>query len=248
MILKILIAVLLIVIIIKRAAIVALLAKQKYAKGNYDGSLKVFHIADNIGNLGAGDKILYGYNCLRCGQTVMAKKVFSDAYLITKPQSADRYRIMSLQALVDWKDGDVDSAVELLEEIYNDGFKNTNLYQNLGIMYNLQGEYEKALAFNKEGYEYNSDDNIIVDNIADTYALMGELEESKKIYEDLVNRDPEPRFPEAFYGYGEVLIKLGEKERGIEMIEKSLTKPFSFLSLRSKEEIEQMLEDYRQSI
>ena len=112
-------------------------------------------------------------------------------------------------------------------------------------MYNLTGDYEKALKFNQEAYDYNSDDNIIADNLADTYSLMGELEEAAKIYEELLSRDPEPRFPEAYYGYGEVLIKLGQKERGIELIEKSLTKPFSFLSLRPKEDIEKMLEQYK---
>ena len=112
-------------------------------------------------------------------------------------------------------------------------------------MYNLSGDYEKALKFNLEAYEYNSDDNIIVDNLADTYSLMGNYEEAEKIYKDLINRDPEPRFPEAYYGYGKVLIELGRKSEGIEMIEKSLTKPFSFLSLKPKEDIEKMLEEYK---
>lgn len=153
---------------------------------------------------------------------------------------------MSLQALVAWKEGDIELAVGKLEDVYNQGFKNTNIYQNLGIMYNLSGDYEKALAFNKEAYDYNSDDNIIVDNLADTYSLMGEYKEAEKIYEDLINREPEPRFPEAYYGYGEVLINLGKTHEGIAMIEKSLTKPFSFLSLKTKEDIENMLSSYKQ--
>ena len=229
-------------VIVKRAAIVALFAKQKYAKGNYEGALKIFNVADKVGNLGVGDKILFGYNCLRCGYLEKAKKVFSDAYMLTRPETADRYRVMSLQALVDWKSGDVEKAVDRLEEVYASGFKNTNLYQNLGIMYNLSGDLEKALEFNKEAMEYNSDDNIIMDNLADTYHFMGRLEESREVYEELINRDPEPRFPEAYYGYGKLLVELGEKERGVELIEKSLTKPFSFLSLKTKEEVEQLLE------
>lgn len=242
---KTLIFIIFVVIVVKRAAIVALFAKYKYSKGDYYGALKIFNVADKVGNLGVGDKILYGYNCLRCGELEGAKKAFDVAYIITKPETADRFRVRSLQALLAWKQDDLETAIEYLEEVYNSGFKNTNLYQNLGIMYNLSGDYDKALEFNKEAYEYNSDDNIIVDNLADTYSLMGNYEEAEKVYEDLVNRDPEPRFPEAFYGYGEVLIKLGRKEEGIEMIEKSLTKPFSFLSLKPKEDIEKMLENYK---
>lgn len=242
---KTLLLIFLVIIIVKRASIVALFAKYKYSKGDYYGALKIFNVADKVGNLGVGDKILYGYNCLRCGELEKAKKAFDIAYMITKPETADRFRVRSLQALLAWKQDDLETAIEYLEEVYNADFKNTNLYQNLGIMYNLSGDYEKALEFNKEAYEYNSDDNIIVDNLADTYSLMGNYEEAEKVYVDLVNRDPEPRFPEAFYGYGEVLIKLGKREEGIEMIEKSLTKPFSFLSLRPKEEIEAMLESYK---
>lgn len=242
---KTLLLIFLVIIIVKRASIVALFAKYKYSKGDYYGALKIFNVADKVGNLGVGDKILYGYNCLRCGELEKAKKAFDIAYMITKPETADRFRVRSLQALLAWKQDDLETAIEYLEEVYNADFKNTNLYQNLGIMYNLSGDYEKALEFNKEAYEYNSDDNIIVDNLADTYSLMGNYEEAEKVYVDLVNRDPEPRFPEAFYGYGEVLIKLGKRDEGIEMIEKSLTKPFSFLSLRPKEEIEAMLESYK---
>lgn len=244
---KTLLLIFLVIIIVKRASIVALFAKYKYSKGDYYGALKIFNVADKVGNLGVGDKILYGYNCLRCGELEKAKKAFDIAYMITKPETADRFRVRSLQALLAWKQDDLETAIEYLEEVYSADFKNTNLYQNLGIMYNLSGDYEKALEFNKEAYEYNSDDNIIVDNLADTYSLMGNYEEAEKVYVDLVNRDPEPRFPEAFYGYGEVLIKLGKREEGIEMIEKSLTKPFSFLSLRPKEEIEAMLESYKKN-
>ena len=243
---KMLLLVALVFIIVKRAGIVALFAKYKYSKGDYNGALKIFRIADKVGNLGIGDKILFGYNCLRCGELAAAKNVFSMAYMLSKPASADRFRIMSLQALVAWKEGDIELAVGKLEDVYNQGFKNTNIYQNLGIMYNLSGDYEKALAFNKEAYDYNSDDNIIVDNLADTYSLMGEYKEAEKIYEDLINREPEPRFPEAYYGYGEVLINLGKTHEGIAMIEKSLTKPFSFLSLKTKEDIENMLSSYKQ--
>ena len=112
-------------------------------------------------------------------------------------------------------------------------------------MYNLKGDGKKAVEFNEEAYDYNSDDNIITDNLAEAYAINGEYDKAKEIYEELLARDPEPRFPEAYYGYGELLIKQGEKEKGIELIEKSLEKPFSFLSLKSKEEIEQMLEEYK---
>ncbi len=235
----------LIIIVVKRANIVALFAKYKYSKGDYFGALKIFNVADKIGNLNLGNKILYGYNCLRCGELDAARKAFNLADNLARPKTADKYRIKSLKALLAWKEDDIETAVELLEEVYEDDYKTTTIYQNLGIMYNLAGEYEKALEFNLEAYDYNSDDNIIVDNLAESYALTGDLKKAAEVYEELLSRDPEPRFPEAYYGYGEVLIELGEKEKGIELIEKSLTKPFSFLSIKSKEEIENLYSELK---
>ncbi len=144
-----------------------------------------------------------------------------------------------------WKQGNLADAIEEMEEIVADGYKNTQIYQNLGILYNLSNDLEKALAFNKEAYEYNSDDHIIIDNLADCYAIRGEYEQAAEIYENLMKEEPEPRFPEAYYGYGKVLIALGKREEGVAMIEKSLTKPFSFLSIRPKEEIEALLDEYK---
>lgn len=243
---KLLLLAVIVFIIVKRAGIVALFAKRKYAKGDYFGSLKIFNIAAKVGNLGTGDMILYGYNCLRCGETKAAGKVLSDAYMKTKPNTADRYRIMSIQALVNWKEDDIDAAIEKLEEVYDDNYRTTVIYQNLGIMYNLKGDGEKAVEFNEEAYDYDSDDNIITDNLAEAYAINGEYDKAKETYEELLERDPEPRFPEAYYGYGQLLIKMGEKERGIELIKKSLGKPFSFLSIRTKEDVEQMLSEYEE--
>lgn len=231
----------LILLVVKRADIVALYAKKKYIKGNYDGAIKIFKVAGTIGNLGAKNNMYYGYALLRCGYVDEAQHRLRSILPLTQKNSAERYKLKNLLALTYWKQGNLKDAIEELEEVAAAGYKNTQIYQNLGILYNLSDNHEKAKAFNLEAYEYSKDDNIICDNLADIYAICGEYEKSAEIYEELLSHDPEPRFPEAYYGYGRVLIKLGEKEKGIELIEKSLSKPFSFLSIRSKEEIEELL-------
>ena len=242
---RIITCVVLIILVVKRANIVAIFAKQKYAKKDYEGALKIFKVANVIGNLNIKNKELYGYALLRCGHVDEAQVQFRNTLPLTKADSADRYQLKNLIALTYWKQGNLPDAIEELEEVIEKGYKNTQIYQNLGILYNLSDNHEKAKKFNEEAYEYNKDDNIICDNLADIYAICGEYEKSKQIYEELHSREPEPRFPEAYYGYGKVLIKLGEKEKGIEMIEKSLTKPFSYLSIRPKEEIEKLLSDVK---
>lgn len=230
----------LIFIVVKRANLVAIVAKWKYNHRDYQGAAKVFKIANTIGNLSIANQILMGYNYLRCGNVEQARVTLNRVMLLTKRGSADRFQAKSILALAEWKGGNLEDAIELLEEVMEDGYKNTVIYQNLGVLYNIQGDAEKAIRFSEEAKEYNSDDNIIMDNLADAYALAGDYQKAAEIYEELVNREEPPRFPEAYYGYGKVLVQLGEKERGLEMIKKSLEKPFTFLSVRPKEEIEEL--------
>lgn len=241
---RIVLIVVLIFLVVKRADLVAGVAKIKYNKRQFPQAMKIFKTADKIGNLSVGNKILLGYVCLRCGELEEARKNLRLCLTLTKRDSPDRNQVKNLLALVSWKEGNLADAIDELEEVVDSGYKNTVIYQNLGILYNLSDDKEKALKFNQEAYEYNSDDHIICDNLADAYSISGEYEKAAEIYADLMERDPKPRFPEAYYGYGKVLIALGKKEEGMEMIRTSLTKPFSYLSIRPKEEIEELYRSY----
>lgn len=240
---RIVLVVMLIYLVVKRADLVAAVANAKYRKRQFPEAMRIFKIADKIGNLSVKNKMLLGYVCLRCGELDEARKHLRLCSTMTRRDSADRNQVKNLLALVSWKEGNLAEAIEELEEVVDSGYKNTTIYQNLGILYNLSDDHEKGLQFNQEAYEYNADDPIICDNLADAYAIAGDWEKSAEIYEELVHRDPEPRFPEAYYGYGRTLAHLGKTQEGIAMIEKSLTKPFSYLSIRSKEEVEAMLHD-----
>lgn len=244
MIWRIIVAAVLIYIVVRRANLAAIPAKMAYSKRDYPKAMKIFKIADKIGNLNVNNKMLLGYVCLRCGELDEARKHLRLCSTLTRHGSAERNQINNLLALVSWKEGNLSDGIEILEEIIDSGYKNTVVYQNLGIFYNLSDDKEKALKFNLEAYDYNSDDDIICDNLADSYAACGEYEKSEELYKKMMDNDPPPRFPEAYYGYGEVLIKLGKKDEGLEMIRKSLEKPFSYLSIRTKEEIEELYKSY----
>lgn len=242
---RIILCLFLILIVVQRANIVAFFARKSYISRDFEKAAKIFSVANKIGNLNAKNRELYGYATLRCGKPDEALVILRGALPATKRDSAARYQIKNLIALTYWKQGDLAEAIEELEEVTDKGYKNTKIYGSLGILYNLSGKNEKAKKFNEEAYEFNKDDYTIADNLADSYAICGEYEKAAEIYDELIKRDPEPGFPEAYYGYGKVLIQLGRKEEGIRLIEKSLTKPFSFMSIRSKEEIEKMLEEYK---
>jgi tetratricopeptide (TPR) repeat protein len=108
-------------------------------------------------------------------------------------------------------------------------------------MYVLKGDAQNALRFNQEAYVYNSDDLVIADNYAESLALCGKIDEAKTIYEKILYK--EPHFPEAYYGYGLLLYENGEREKGIDLIRQYLDKRFSYLSVKTKEEVESLLSE-----
>lgn len=237
--LKITLLILLILIFWKRTALLAIAARLQFQKGESEKSFRLFRIADKIGRLSAVDRMYYGYALLRTGNLTESRKMLTRSSMDAKKPDMKK-RIKAILALVTWKEGNLDEAIQMMEEAIED-FKNTNFYQNLGLMYVLKGDAQKAIEFNEEAYEYNSDDMIIADNLAESYALGGKLEDAKKLYEELLAK--EPHFPEPYYCYGLLLVSEGQRDRGIELIRESLSKRFSFLSVKTKEEVEKLLEN-----
>lgn len=229
--------ILVVFLVIKRSEVLALTAKRKFGKNDLKGAIKRFALANRIGKLGPESKRFYGYLLLRDGQLDMARVILNQGSIAAKKPEVKK-RIKTMLAIVEWKSGDLPLAIEMTEEAMVD-FKTSNLYQNLGVMYNLSGNPKKALEFNKEAYEFNPDDLIILDNLAESYVLCGEVKRASELYEELLEK--EPIFPEPYCGYAKLLIKQGEKGRAIKLLEQSLNKRFSFLSIMQKSEVEKLI-------
>lgn len=236
-------AVVLIILVLKRGQLAALFAKFSYARGDIQKALKIFDLAEKIGGMKSKNMINYGYLALRTGDVQKARSVLTKAYIKEKNPIVKK-RINSMLALVLWQEGDLDGAIDMLEGVMN-GFRETMVYQNLGVFYVLKGDGEKALEFNKKAYDYNPDDLGIMDNLAQSLVLCGDFDKAEKLYNEIL--DKEPGFPEPYYGYGELLCRRGDVEKGTALIEKALEKNYSYLSVKSKEEVGQILKKYQNS-
>ncbi len=219
----------------KRSSIIAQFASVAAIKGNNSKALKLYRFADKIGKMNYNASVNYGYFMLKNGYIKDARIVFNQAAMNKKISSVQKQQIKSLQALVVWKEGRIKDAIEMLEEVTKE-YVTSMTYQSLGLLYILNRDKEKALKYCLEAYEYNSDDNVILDNLAEAYALCGETEKAFKTYEKLLARNP--HFPDAYYGYGILLMQNGRREEGIDYIGQSLTKKFSFLSALPRERVE----------
>lgn len=184
-------------------------------------------------------KLRYAFCELKFGDMKKAKKMVM-RILEDKIPSNIRYETKSVFAIILYKEGDFKEAKAEMLEVY-ENYKNTNMYCTLGYLFNILETPENAVKFNEEAFEYNGDKDVILDNLGQSYYLLGDNKKALEIYEELIVK--EPRFPEAYYNFALVLIKDGQTKRAEEMLNIALTKNFHNLTTITKEDVENKKEE-----
>lgn len=226
----------------KRASIMCISAQGKFNEGKTEEAFKLYDKAYATGNLKHGKALFYAYLLLRDGRLEKSEKIMDDVLkkyktLLTK---YDLLNIDINKALIKWKDGDLKGAIACAEKIYNDGVKNTSLYGVLGYWYILDKRYDDALKINEEAYDYNANDQIICDNLAQNYFLVGQTDKSEEMYKNLLDKNPS--FIEPYFNYGILLKSKGDKEGAKEYFEKALLQKEKFLSTVTHNMVKEELE------
>lgn len=205
--------------------------------GEVEKGLELFHKGCQSKKVDYMTKIRYAFTELKFGDLKKAKQMLM-IVLNEKIPNNIRYEAKSIYALILYKEGQPEDAKEVMLEVY-ENYKNTNMFCTLGYLFNILESPENAVKFNEEAYEYNSDHNVIIDNLGQSYYLNGENEKATEIYEELMEK--EPKFPEAYFNYGLVLLKNGKDSLAQEMFNKALEKPFNNLTTITKEEVERYI-------
>jgi tetratricopeptide (TPR) repeat protein len=224
---------------LSRPMLFNLIGSRKYSLGQTEDALNWFKKAYDTRRASPRIIVSYGYLLLKSAQLEKAEEVLQQV-LKSKIEPGDINYAKSIFALVLWKKGELDAATDMLLEVIQT-YKTTSVYGSLGYLLILKGDLEKALQFNLEAYDYNSSDNIILDNLGQNYYMLGMYDKSKEIYEVLIKK--EPAFPEPYFNYGLLLEKLGEPEKAMESMKKALEYKFSYLSSIRKEDVEAKIQE-----
>lgn len=225
---------LLILVYVSRARIYTIIGTRKYGLGRLDEAIKWFGRAYAANRGGIRTAVNYAYLLLKSGELQKPEEILQKA-LKEHPRDQDVPYLKSIMALVLWKKGELDQAVEMLGEVIQT-YKTTTVYGSLGFMLIEKGDLDKALQFNLEALEFNPRDNIINDNLGQNYLLLGQYDKAREVYEKLLEKAPS--FPEPYYNYGLLMEKLGNREKALESMRKALNMKFSFLSTITREEVE----------
>ncbi len=188
--------------------------------------------------------VQYAYFLIKAGEFDKAQILYNDYIFkdISKKKPKDKILSDINYALLVWKKGDLDYAIELTEDIL-EKFKTTAVYVNLGLFKILKGDYEDALKTNLEAYDFSPENLGVLDNLGLNYYHLGQLDKAKETYEKLFEIKESPSFADCYYNYGKVLEALSLKEEAKAFYEKALTSEFSVFSSVTYEQAEDSLKN-----
>lgn len=185
-------------------------------------------------------KLAYGVLLLKKGEFEKARDLFSGV-LISAPSKGNIKIIAKINlSIAYWKLGEVDTAIEMLEEVYAK-FRNGRLYETMGYILLENGDLDKALEFNLEALDYDDENPIILDNLGQTYYRLGQKEKAKEYFEKAEElRDNQV---DILYHLGCVYMEEGKKELAKEKLKKALECDITPLNSVSRSEIETKLRE-----
>lgn len=212
----------------------------EYNKGNIQMAEKWFKkAAESVrGRNNSYMLVSYGYILFKEGKLKEAEEILMKAVDKSKGRD-DRNMAKSNLALVVWKKGDLDKAFRMLKEITAE-YKTSAVYGSLGYLAIEKGDLDEALKINLEAYDFNSDNAVILDNLAHLYHMRGEMDRAGEMFKKLMQK--EPHFPEAYYDYGKYLEDAGEPEKAAEMYQRALKCKFNFNNTITVEQVRKDLE------
>jgi len=180
-----------------------------------------------------GQQEVYAYYLLREGHVEKAEKIYKHL-LIQKLRPELRLKLRADYAVLLLKTGRIDEAIEELEEVTLN-YVNSTTYGTLGYLYLLKNNRRKAESYNKEAYEYNSSDPVILDNCIQLYIKLENYEEAKVYADQLLQK--KPYFVEAYYDAAYVYMKLGDFEKAQELVKQAKQCRITFMSTIKEEEL-----------
>ena len=194
------------------------------------------------------------YSEHRKGNHAKALEMYNEAYAkgMDKPQFLRGYSILLIRsgdydkadlhmnyAIILWKKGHLDHALEILENDFKQ-VKNGMIYSIIGYLKIEKGDAQEALRFNQEALEYDDEDPVFLDNMAQVYyRLFDDKEKAKPYFEKAIKFKPGAIDTNYFLALYD--IEAGDKETARERLERVRNGNFSPLNYVTQKMIDEKL-------
>lgn len=164
-------------------------ALSAHSKGDYRTALQLYEEAYEKGM--DKPRLLRGYSVLLIRTSQFNKALEVLKRMEQMPMDAKEKTDLHINyAIILWQKGHLDRAMEILSDEFRHT-KNGTLYSIIGYLKIEHGDAEEAIRFNKEAIEYDDEDPVFLDNLAQTYyRLVGDKETAKLYFDKAIALKP----------------------------------------------------------
>lgn len=213
-----------------------------YQAGDEETAREWYKKAYDTGKTNVKFKTSYAYLLLRTGRADEAEAVLDPIIRVKALDAAKKNMAKQQRCMVYYKQGRIDEAIEEAMELYNEGYKTTNLYGMLGFFMLLTDKpLDETLEMCEEAYDFNKEDRDILDNLSLCYYKLGRYEDAEKISDELLENYDE--FVEGYYHGAQIALKLGKKEKAAEYAAKLDGCKRSSMTTVTEEEVEKLKQE-----
>lgn len=218
----------------------------QHQKGNVAAARAVYEELYAKGVLASQYMVSWTYILLREGgeeNYKKAKEILAKAQKAPDLTPQRRSDLLVNFAVADYKLGNLDKAIELLERVHQKS-PSGETYGALGYIYIEHGDAEKALKFNQDALEYDDEDPVILDNIGQIYyRLLGDKEKALEYFTKA--HELKPGQIDTLWFLSRYDLEAGKKDEAIDKLETALEGRFSPLNHVTKTMVEEEIKRIR---
>lgn len=214
-------------------------ASAKLSKGDVEGAMRLYKEAIDEGLQDVRNILTYTVLLIRAGRYQEARDLLVKIQKYPMTDDNRRQLFVNYASCV-YKMGELQKGIELLERQHAKQPSGL-IYETLGYLYVEAGDYEKALAFNAEAYEYDDEDSITLDNLAQTYYRLGNDKAKAKEYFDKAI-EIKPTQIDTLYFLAQYDIEAGDRDAARKKLETAAKGRFSPLNYATREMVQSALD------
>lgn len=226
----------------------AVKAQKAFADGDFNEAKRLYKKSVDTKHAKIQIRINYAYTLMRTGDFDEAEMILTP---IVRARSEKKKNLImnakQQRCMVYYKQGRLDEAMEDAMEMFDSGYKNTQLYGMIGYFKLVRGDdLDEVTKFCEEAYDFNNEDRDIMDNLSICYYKKGEYDKAAELSDKIIA--DEPKFVEAYYHGAQIAVKRGEYKKAEELMSHIDECRWSNMTTVSRDEVDALNKEIKEHL